>query len=176
MTVLEKINYESVIHDLWKTDKCLKRHIEKHVEARSTLQATFPVPNEEAIRSFQYSLSSLLCPTDSVLLSYGSTVRMLHPANDTSFIALSTAWLKAIRDNRFPGLVGDKASPSVNKIVSKDDSKKIRSFAEKSNFYKEKHKEADADGDCPVHSKKNTHKWCDCDYYIGKQIDRKKAK
>jgi hypothetical protein len=171
MTVLEKINYETIIHDLWKPEKCLKRHIEKHVEARSTLQATFPVSNEEAIRSFQYSLSSLLCPTDSFLLSYGSTVRMLHPAIDTSFLALSTAWLKAIRDNRFPGLIGDKVSPAVNKISEMK--KTARSFNEKSIFYKEKFKDADADADCPVHTKKSNHKWCDCDFYVGKRVDRK---
>jgi hypothetical protein len=96
---------------------------------------------------------------------------MLHPANDTSFLALSTAWLKAIRDNRFPGLIGGKQA--INKITKTESSKTGRSFEEKSIFYNNKHKEADADGDCPVHTKKSTHKWCECDYYVGKQIDRR---
>ena len=43
---------QAIIHEVWSTDKCLKKRIKKHVEARNIVQSAFQVPNDEAIRSF----------------------------------------------------------------------------------------------------------------------------
>jgi hypothetical protein len=131
-------------------------------------------PNDEAKRVFLYSLDNLINPQEQSLMVY----RVPLTNNADSFLTTATIWIRAIRERKFPGLDEEVNTPAVNTITSRDDNKKkTRSFAEKSNFYEDKFKEADADADCPVHTKKSTHKWCDCDYYVGKQVDRKiKAK
>ncbi len=168
LTTTEVANIQSVLYTKWNKGKSLKKHIEDHLDARAVMNAnSSAIPDEESKRVFLYSLDSLINPNEQQLMVY-----RIPAANHTdSFLTTATIWLRAIREGKFPGLDEEVITPAVNKIT--EIKKTARSFKEKSLFYKEKFKEADADADCPVHTKKSNHKWCDCDFYVGKRVDRK---